>query len=382
MGRLIWRNLMRNKLRTLLTVSSVGLALFILTLGSALLAAIESTEGTSASRIVVRHRVSLTFSMPEAYEQRLQSLEHVQAVTPLQWFGGTYKDQRPENFFARFGAEPDTLFEVFDDYTFSPEHLEAFRKDRSGFMAGQALVDKYGWKIGDRINIKGDIFPIDLDLTLRGIFTKPDGEAQEQQVFFQRRYMEEAMGNPGIIGTYWLRLDSPDSVPAVTRAAEEMFANSAAPVRAETEEAFTLSFLEMLGNVRLLLGVIGLAIIVSILFITANTMAMAARDRTREVAVLRTLGFRRGQVTGLVLFESLLVGLLGAVLGALAGSFLISGLAQAMQGIFPVFGTMKATPGILGLALAVGLTIGLVSGVFPAFAASQRSIVDGLRRVG
>ncbi|MEM1180445.1 MAG: FtsX-like permease family protein [Acidobacteriota bacterium] len=382
MGKLILRNLLRNKMRTLLTLSSVSLALFLFTLGSAFLAAIESTEGTAANRVVVRHRVSLTFSLPEAYAQRLATLDHVTAVTPLQWFGGTYIDQKPENFFPRFGSDPDTLFDVFSDYQITPEVLDAWRADRSGFIAGRILAEKYGWEVGDRITVKGDIFPLDLDLVFSGIFEQPDAESQEKQLFFHRRYMEEAMGNPGIIGTYWLNLDAAENVPAVTRAAEEMFANSAAPVRAETEEAFALSFLEMLGNVRLLLGAIGLAIIISILFITANTMAMAARDRTREVAVLRTLGFQRGQVTSLVLFESLLVGVLGAVLGAGLGALLVSGFAKAMESVFPVFGTMQASPQILSIALAVGLAIGLLSGVVPAFAASGRSIVDGLRRVG
>ncbi|MEO1368267.1 MAG: FtsX-like permease family protein [Acidobacteriota bacterium] len=382
MVKLIWRNLLRNKMRTLLTLSSVSLALFLFTIGSAFLAAIESTEGTSANRIVVRHRVSLTFSLPEAYAQRLATLDHVQAVTPLQWFGGTYIDQKPENFFPRFGSDPATLFDVFGDYQIEPDVLEAWRADRSGFIAGKILAEKYGWQVGDRITVTGDIFPVDLDLTMSGIFEQPDAESQEKQLFFHRRYMEEAMGNPGIIGTYWLSLDSAENVPAVTQAAEQMFANSAAPVRAETEEAFALSFLEMLGNVRLLLGAIGLAIIISILFITANTMAMAARDRTREVAVLRTLGFRRGQVTSLVLLESLLVGVLGAVLGAGLGGFLVTGVAKAMENIFPVFGTMQASPQILAVALTVGFLIGVLSGIVPAFAASSRSIVDGLRRVG
>ena len=381
MKKLIWRNLRRNPLRTLLTISSVALALFLFTVGSAFLAAIESTEGTSASRIVVRHRVSLTFSLPESYQQRLTTLDRVEAVTPLQWFGGTYIDSKPENFFPRFGSDPATLFDVFDDYQIDDAALEAWRADRAGFIAGRILAEKYDWQIGDRITIKGDIFPLDLDLTLSGIFEQPDAESQEKQIFFHRRYMEEAMGNPGIIGTYWLKLDAAESVPAVTQDAEEMFANSAAPVRAETEEAFALSFLEMLGNVRLLLGAIGLAIIISILFITANTMAMAARDRTREVAVLRTLGFQRGQVTSMVLFESLLVGILGALLGAGLGGFLVSGIAKVMENIFPVFGTMQASPSILGIALAIGLVIGLISGVIPAFAASGRTIVDGLRRV-
>ncbi|MCG8462556.1 MAG: FtsX-like permease family protein [Holophagales bacterium] len=381
MFRLVRKNLLRNKLRTFLTLSSVALALFLLCLLSALLEAMETAEGSSASRVVVRHAVSLTFSMPEAYEQRLHTLDRVEAITPLNWFGGTYKDQRPENFFPRFGSDPATLFEVFDDLQMPADAHEAWSQDRAGFIAGKALVEKHGWQLGDRITIEGDIYPVDLEIDLRGIFERPDARSQESQIFFHRRYVEEAMNNPGIVGTYWLRLDSAESVPEVVKAAEEMFANSAAPVRAETEEAFALSFLEMMGNVRLLLGSIGLAIVISLLFITANTMAMAARDRVREVAVLRTLGFRRGQVTWLVLAESLCVGLVGAAAGVLVAGFVLTGIAQAMADVMPAFGNLSVSSATLALALVIGLVVGLVSGVFPALSASRLRIVDGLRKV-
>lgn len=381
MPKLIWRNLMRNKLRTSLTISSVALALFLFTVGAAFLAAIENTEGASANRMVARHRISLTFPLPEAHGNRLETLQHVTSVTPLQWFGGYYIDGRPVNFFPRFGGNPKTFFEVFDDYAIPEEQIKAWQANRTGAIVGRSLADKYSWELGERITIVGDIFPMTLELTLEGIYEAPGAESSEKQLIFDRRYLEEAMGNPGIVGTFWMKLDSPESVPAVVEAAEEMFANSTAPVRAETEEAFALSFLEMLGNVRLLLGAIGLAIIVSILFITANTMAMAARDRTREVAVLRTLGFKRGQVTSMVLFESLLVGILGAVFGAGLGALLLGAVAKAMEEFFPLISQLQVSPAILGLALGTGLLIGAISGVFPAAAASARPIVDGLRQV-
>ncbi|MEM9554904.1 MAG: ABC transporter permease [Acidobacteriota bacterium] len=382
MIRLAWRNLTRNKLRTLLTVASVALALFVLAVLVALVQAIESTEGTVANRVVVRHAVSLTFDLPEAFGGRLTRLDHVDAVTPLSWFGGVYIDQRPENFFPRFASDPATLFDVFGEYSLPEAEREAWTQDRSGFIAGRALAEKYDWAIGERITIQGDIYPVDLELTLRGIFTHPDLETQERQLFFHRRYLEESLGNPGRVGTYWLLLDAPESVPAVVRGAEAMFESSDAPVRAETEEAFALSFLEMLGNLRLLIGSIGLAIVISILFITANTMAMAARDRTREVAVLRTLGFRRGQVTGLVLAEAVAVGVFGAVCGVGLAVLAIGGLREGMGEVFPAFAALEASPAALGLALAIGAGVGLLSGLAPALGAARIDIVDGLRRVG
>jgi putative ABC transport system permease protein len=380
MKKLVWRNLIRNPMRTFLTIASVGLALFILCLLAALLKAMEGTEGTAANRMVVRHAVSLTFTLPESYGEKLRRLDHVLEVTTLNWYQGQYIDDKPENFFPRFSSEPDTLFEVFDDNVIPPDQLQAFKDDRAGFVAGKTLADKYGWKLGDQITIKGDIYPVDVQLNMVGIFENPKVRSSERQIFFQRRYLEEAMNNPGAVGTYWLKVDSPASVPAVVRAAEAMFANSDAPVRAETEEAFALSFLEMLGNVRLLLGSIGLAIVVSILFITANTMAMAARDRTREVAVLRTLGFRTGQVTGLVLGESVLVAVLGALFGTTV-AWLVVKIAAGALADFGIYGNLAVGPGLFGVALAAGGLIGFLSGLLPAVGAARTDIVDGLRKV-
>lgn len=380
MNKLVWRNLTRNRMRTLLTIASVGLALLVLCLLTALLQAMERAEGSADNRVVVRHAVSLTFSLPESYWQKLRGLEHVLEVTPLNWYQGIYIDDKPENFFPRFSSDPDTLLAVFDENQIPADQLQAFKDDRAGFIAGQTLVDKYQWKLGDQITIKGDIYPVDVTLNLRGIFVNPDTKSGERQIFFQRRYLEEAMNNPGQVGTYWLKLDSPTNVAKVVKAAEAMFANSEAPVRAETEEAFQLSFLEMLGNVRLLLGSIGLAIVISILFITANTMAMAARDRTREVAVLRTLGFRTGQVTALVLGESVLVATLGAAVGTGLAAVLLKFSQQALAD-FGLFGTLGVSPGLFGTALGLGALIGFLSGLLPAIAAARTDIVDGLRKV-
>lgn len=381
MGKLIWRNLTRNKLRTLLTLGSVGMALFVLGLLGSFLNAMEGAEGAADNRIVVRHAVSLTFTMPESYETKLRELDHVVEVTPLNWYQGSYIDDRPENFFPRFSSDPNTLFTVFSDLVIPEADLAAWKEDRAGFVAGKALVDKYGWKIGDQISIKGDIYPVDVQLNLRGVFEAPTARAGERQIFFQRRYLEEAMNNPGQVGTYWLKLDGPSSVASVVKAAEALYENSDAPVRGETEEAFQLSFLEMLGNVRLLLGSIGLAIVISILFITANTMAMAARDRTREVAVLRTLGFRANQVIGLVLSESMLVSVIGALAGVGFLALVLGATREGLEEGFAIFGILKISPELWGQALAIGVVIGLLSGIFPALAAARSNIVDGLRKV-
>ncbi|HYH45350.1 MAG TPA: FtsX-like permease family protein [Thermoanaerobaculia bacterium] len=381
MRKLALRNLLRNKLRTLLTVISLVLALVLLCFLTAFLDLLENTSAAADNRIVVRSAISLATPLPEAYWRRLETLPHVTGITPLNWYQGTFKDDRPENFFPRFSADPATVFEVFSELEIPAEQLAAWQQDRAGFVAGKALADKYGWKLGDQIFIKGDIYPVDVNLTLRGVFTVPAVPSSERQVFFHRRYLEEAMSNPGIVGTYFLAIDSPDNVAAVTKAAEAMFVNSDAQVRAETEKAFQLSFLEMMGNVRLLFTAIGLAVIVSILFIVANTMAMAARERTTEVAVLKTLGFSQGQVLSLVLLEALVVGLAGALIACGASALLIGVFSAGLEKVMPLFGTLAMTPRAWAIGLGLGLLVGLFSGLAPAVSAARLNIVDALRRV-
>jgi len=379
-GKLVWRNLLRNKRRTLLTIGSVGVALLLLSLLLSVLAAMGRAEGSADNRLVVRHAISLTFDLPEAYWQQLKMLQHVQASTTLDWFGGTYKDDRPQNFFAQFACDPETFRSVWPEYQFDAQQYETFASERTAFVAGAALAAKHGWKIGDRIVLKGTIYPTDLELVLRGTYTEPNAPAAEKQILFHRKYLQESLGNPGTVGTFWLRLDSPESVPSVVQAAEAMFENSSARVRAETEKAFSLSFLEMLGNVRVLFGAIGLAVVVSILFMVGNTLAMAARERTREVAILKTLGCRAHQLVGAVVGESLAIGLVGAFLGLLLAVALLATVGRRMEEFFPVFGTLRLTLGVCLLVPLVGIGIGVIAGWFPAFEAVRLRIVDGLRR--
>ena len=381
MTKLTLRNLFRNKRRTFLTVGSVSIAILLLCLLLTLLASMQNTEASAANRVVVRSKISLTFDLPESYWERVKTLGHVTAVTPLTWYQGVYIDDRPEHFFPRFSSDPETIFDVFPEYEISDAEKTAWRGERDAFITGQALVDKFGWKIGDRIQVKGDIYPVDINLVLRGIFHTPGNPSQERQMYFHRKYLEEALDNPGSVGTYWLRVDSPANVPAVITAAEGMFANSEMQVRAETEEAFQLSFLEMMGNVRLLFGAIGAAVIVSIFFITANTMAMIARERTTEVAVLKTLGFRRHHVVSMVLGESVAVGLAGAALGCLFAFGLLKMAAKGLSESFPFFGDLAIPPGALALAIGVGILVGLLSGALPAMNAARLRIAEGIRRV-
>lgn len=383
MRKLVWRNLLRNKRRTIFTVASVTIAVLLLCVLMAVLATFEpAATAASENRVVVRHAVSLQFDLPEAYWRRLKTLDHVEAVTPLTWFGGIYKNQRPENFFPQFGADPATLLDVFTDIQIREDELAAWSAERRAFLAGRSLAEKYGWEIGDEIFLRGEIYPVDLNLTLRGIYTHADDESQERQLFFHRAYVEEALGNPGSVGTYWLRVDAIGNIPAVIETAEAMFENSQARVKAETEQAFALSFTEMIGNVKLLFGAIGLAVVVSVFFITANTMAMAMRERSTEIAVLKTLGFRRGRVLGLVTAESAAIGLLGGVTGVALAAVVLRSVANALAGVFPLFRVLAISPNVAALGVGVALVLGLLSGALPGWAMARRPVVDGLRRLG
>ncbi len=379
--KLVWRNLLRNKRRTALTVASLMVGVFLLCVLGALLQTFNPAETeASENRIIVRHAVSLQFDLPEAYWRRLETLEHVEAVTPLSWFGGIYKDTRPENFFSQFASDPATLLDVLD-VVIDPSAAEAWRAERRAFIAGKALADKHGWRVGDEIFLKGEIYPADLNLVLRGIFTYPEDETQENQIFFHRDYLEEALGNPGSVGTYWLRVDELESVPSVIEAAEAMFANTEARVKAETEQAFMLSFTEMLGNIELLFGAIGFAVIVSVFFITANTMAMAVRERYSEISVLKTLGFGRGRILGLITAESAGIGLVAGLLGVLLATWLVGAAARALSTSFPLFGAMTLRPGVALAGLAAALGLGVLSGFLPGLAMARRPVVAGLRKV-
>ncbi|MEE9578699.1 MAG: FtsX-like permease family protein [Gemmatimonadota bacterium] len=382
MRKLVWRNLLRNKRRAGLTVASLTLGVMLLCVLGALLQTFDPAETeASENRVVVRHAVSLQFDLPEAYWRRLEGLDHVEVVSPLSWFGGIYKDTRRENFFSQFGTDPETLLAAFEDLEIEPEAVAAWLAERRSFIAGRALAKKHGWEIGDEIFLQGEIYPIDLNLVLRGIFTDSQDEAQENQIFFHRDYVEEALGNPGQVGTFWLLVDDLENIPAVIEAAEAMFENSEARVKAETEQAFVLAFVQMMGNVELLFGAIGFAVIVSVFLITANTMAMAVRERNTEISVLKTLGFGRGQVLGVLTAEAMVIGIVGGLLGVTLAATLLRLAAGALSSELLLFQTLTLRSDVALLGLAAALGIGTLSGLVPGYAMARRSVVEGLRKV-
>jgi putative ABC transport system permease protein len=374
------KNAFRNKRRSALTALSIAFSLLLLTMMMTIWRGFYIDQGApdSALRIMTRHRVSLAFFLPSFYREKIRAVPGVVHVAPMTWFGGRYKDDRPENFFAQFATDPTEYMEVAADKVIPPEQVKAWQHDQTGCLVDQALAAKHGWKLGDRIVLQGTIFPTNLELTIRGIYTI---DPPNNSLYFNAKYLEESVSwFKDTAGFYFTRVDSPAAVARVTRVVDDMFHNLPAPTKSESEKAFQLDFIATLGNVKAFILSICGAVVFTILIVSANTMAMSIRERTREVAVLRTLGFTRRRVLSLYLGESVTL----AVIGGLLGVLLAAGLMY-LVGKSPVVGVpaaMKVTFPIMVLALVVAAFVGLMSALIPSYNASRRNIVDGLRHIG
>jgi putative ABC transport system permease protein len=339
---------------------------------------LDQGSAESAERLVVRHRVSLTFNLPGYYREKIRALPGVVSVVPVSWFGGIYKDQKPENFFAQFGTDPEEFFKTFRDLQLPADQITAWQRDRQGVIVDSLLATKYGWKLGDRIVLQGTIYPINLELNVRGIFhSSPDNKS----VYFNAKYVEEAVDFfKGRAGTFSILAASPSDVSNISSAVDDMFRNSPQPTKTESEKAFGLEFVAMMGNVKAFILSICSAVVFATLLVSANTMAMSIRERTREVAVLKTLGFTKRGVLGLFVSEAVALSLGGGVLGAGLGWLMVYGLTHSPQ--FFSFFPMKVTLGIWLAALLTSGLVGLLSSAIPSYTASQVNIVDGLRHIG
>ena len=248
--RFVAKNAFRNKRRSLLTVLSIGFSLLLLTFMMTLWHAFALEDGSaeSAQRLVVRHRVSLTFTLPMYYRDKIRAIPGVVAVVPNSWFNGIYKDQKPENFFARFGTDPDEFFKVFRDLKMPEDQIKAWQRDRQGAIVSDSLAKKYGWKLGDRIVIQGDIYPVNLELYVRGIY---HADPDPKSLYFNAKYVEEAVPFfKGQAGTFDILADDPADVSKIAAAVDDMFRNSPQPTKTESERAFGLEFVAMMGNVK------------------------------------------------------------------------------------------------------------------------------------
>ena len=279
--------------------------------------------------------------------------------------------------FPRFAVEAEQVFDIFSEYEISPEELEAFKRDRQGLAIGSAVVENTGLGIGDRVTIVGDIYPVELELTVRAVFEGRD----DNNSFFHFEYLEESLPEEmkSQVGAFTVRLRSADDAQHVAAAVDDMFRNSPVPTKTETEAAFQLAFINQMGNIKLFLLSISGAIVFTMLMVSANTVAMSVRERTREIGVLKTLGFTARSVMGLVLGEAVAISALGGMVGVL----MTVGVAAVMQNFMVMFFTGFELPGWgIGVCFAMAFVVGLGSSALPALIAARTEIVDALRHTG
>jgi putative ABC transport system permease protein len=376
---LVFKNSRRNPRRSILTVLSIAASLCLLSVLGAFYHVffLDPPTEQQALRLVVRNRVSLANPLPLSYKQKIAAVPGVQQVMIFQWFGGTYKDSDPKNFFARFAVDPEPLFSAYPEYRISEDQKQAFLRERTACLVGRKLADRLGFRIGDRIVLQGDIFPVNLELTVRAIYDAP---RDNENLLFHFDYLKEAL--PGYRGesvsTFVIRAASAEEVPRISEAVDAMFRNAPQQTKTETEKSFELSFLAFLGNVKLFLLSISSAITFTILLVSGNTMAMSVRERVREIGVLKTLGFGRGTILGVILSEAVILSLAGGLLGLLLAWGLL-GMMREMPSLATDMSRLRLPPIVWGVCLAVALLIGLVSSLVPAWTASRRPIVEALR---
>ncbi len=379
LSRFVAKSAFRNKRRSLLTVASIAFSLLLLCIMLCVWRSFYIDKGApdSALRIMTRHKVSLANFLPIYYRDKIRTIPGVVHVVPMTWFGGTYKDEKPENYFAQMATDPEEYFDVAADKIMPAGQLAAWKRDRAGCVVDVDLAKKHNWKIGDHIHLQGTIFPADLDLTLRGIYTI---DPPQSNLYFHTKYLEESVDwFKDTAGFYFTRVDTAEHMPQAARAIDDMFHSTPVPTKSESEQAFKLDFINTLGSVKaFILGICG-AVVFTTLLVCANTMAMSIRERTREVAVLRTLGFTRGSILNLLLSESIAISLIGGLLGVAFASGAILFLARPGVGL-PV--SMHMTVPTALVAMCVAFLVGIVSGIIPSYRASHLSIVDALRYIG
>ncbi len=378
---LIWRNALRNRLRTGLTVAGITFLLLVVILVATALTELRSWEGAKdRRRLAVQHSTGLATWLPIELEDYLKGealSRHAQHVQKLNWFGGFYQD--PKNQFANFAVDHDQFRELWEELILTPEAYGRFVSQKNAVLVGRSLMKKFGWKEGQRITLIGTIYSCNPELEIVGVYTCDDIR-QEEQMHFRWDYFDELLGRPKYVGTYWLRARSAEDVPRLKDLIDGHTRNSSDPTETMTEKEFGQQFAQMMGNVKLIVILVCVGVLAMMVLMTANTMAMSTRERVVEIAVLRTLGFTRRRIVWIIVGESLLMGGMATVIAAGLSLFVFNVLhLSPFPAFFPYFLVQPAT---LAVAAAIALFCGSIGGVIvPAWLAARRKIADGLRQV-
>jgi putative ABC transport system permease protein len=382
--KLITKNMLRHKLRTFLTI--LGIAIAVMAFGlirTVITAWYAGVESSAANRLITRHAVSFIFPLPLAYESRIEKVPGVTLVTYANWFGGTYIDKN--QFFARLAIDAEHYFDVYPELVVPKDQMETFKRERNSCIIGSQIAERYHVKIGDIMPIEGDIYPGRWEFVVRGIYTPREKSVDPSNMLFHWQYIDERMkqespGRAGEVGWYIIKIANPTDDARVSEQVDQLFSNSPAETKTETEKAFQQNFLASAGAIITAMNLISFIIIGIIMLVLGNTMIMAARERVREFAVLKTLGFSGWHLVGLIGGESLAISLLGGAIGLAVTFPLAAGFAEALpKGWFPVFNVEPIT---IILAGSFALLVGIIASIFPIQRALGTSIVDGLRQAG
>jgi putative ABC transport system permease protein len=374
---LLLANLSRKKIRTLLTIGSFAVALFLFGLLAAVRGAFsQGVEVAGADRLVVINKTSLIQPLPVSYRDRLLRIPGVKDATYASWFGGVYQDER--NFFPQFAIDVPTYRKIFPEFVLPDEQWKAFVEDREGAVAGEGIAKKFNWKVGDRIPIRGTIFQGSWEFNLRGIYKGSRQADDLTQFWFHGDYLEERRPwGKGLVGWYTIRVDNPDHAVAIVKAVDSEFANSPYETKTDTEKAFAAGFVKQMGNIQLIIMSVGAVVFFTLLLVTGNTMATSIRERVRELAVFKAVGYSDQFVLWIVFAEGLFIAVVGGGLGLLLAK-LMTLAGDPTNGFLPFF---YISPASIGAGLLCTIVIGILSTILPATSAMRLRVVDALRRV-
>lgn len=372
----IIKNALRNKRRATLSVLSVAVSLFLLV--TLLVGLRELTlpveDAGAALRVAVRNKISIANLLPARQRPIIERIEGIDAVTPFTWYGGKYKNEESMTF-AQFAMDPKKLRYIFGEAKMDPAGYAAFEAERTACVIGRISAEKYKLKVGDKITLESTVYPVTMDFKVVGIYS---GTADDRNMLFRQDYLDESSGVDGMVGMWWLKVRSAEDMPHVLAAVNKAFENTSAEVRAETERAFQLSFISMWGNIRLLVMLISSAVVFTLLLVSTSTMSMAIRERFRELAILKAIGYRRRELFAFILAESFGLAMAGALLGV-GGAYCLftyGDVTKMTNGLFPYF---EVTPKIVGIGVSVAALLGIVASILPSVAAAKMSVVEGLK---
>ncbi|MEK6729898.1 MAG: FtsX-like permease family protein [Planctomycetota bacterium] len=381
--KLIFRNALRHKLRAALTVLGITIAILAFGVLRTLVTAWYSgVNASSSTRLISRNSISLAFYLPVSYKEKIRQITGVKDVSHAIWFNGTYLSEK--NFIPNFAIEPKTFLALYPEYALPDDQRDAFFRDRKAAIAGRKVAQRFNWKVGDAISLKGTIFPGTWDFVLRGIYSGTEKDADETQLFFHWDYLNERLKKTSPrradqIGVYVIGINNPARAGEISVAVDETFRNSLAETLTETEKAFQMSFVTMTEAIVTVIQIVSFLVITIIMAVVGNTMAMTARERIGEYAIMKTLGFGGVHIAGLILGESVLITMTGCALGVVLTFPAAKYFGHTMGNFFPVFQVSTTT---VYFDIAASLIVALAAAAFPTWSAVNIRIADGLRKIG